>query len=144
MTKSSILRIAMTLCFLGFIATFHAYLNPATAQTCDTAKDAKLVSDIYADIKADKALASQVSHINVVANCSAVRLQGWANNKNDYDKVHQIALNTGGVRVVNVNLFSETPPEATSTLRSSGGCQSGTKPCGDVCIPEGDSCNITP
>lgn len=143
MIKSYILRLMVTLCFFAFIATVNAYIRPVSAQTCDTVTDEQLVADIYAKIKADKGLASQISHINVAAINRAVKLQGWANSKNDYDKVVQIVTDTNCVRVINVNLFEEAPPPTGSSLRSTGGCAPGTKPCGDVCIPEGDSCNIT-
>lgn len=133
------LRLIFTLCFFVFLVTANAYMRPVSAQTCDGVTNEQLVSDIYAKIKADKNLAPQISHINVVAVFAAVKLQGWANSKNDYNKVVDIVSETRCVRLVNVNLFEDSPPP---TLRSGGACSAGTKKCGDICIPETDACNI--
>ncbi len=115
----------------------------AAAQTCDSVTEAQLVSTIYTKIKADRSLSSQISHINVVAVNAAIKLQGWTNSKSDFDRLREIVSGTSCVRVVNVNAFNETPPDANSPSRTAKGCASGTKPCGDVCIPESDACNIT-
>ena len=143
MTKTSILRLIVTLCFFAFIVTVGASVRPVFAQTCDKVTDQQLVDSIYAAIKADSKLAGQISHINVIAVFGAVKLQGWADSQKDYDKAVGIVSGTQCVKLVNVNLFEPAPPAAGSSLRSTGGCASGTKPCGDVCIPVGDSCNIT-
>ena len=132
----------MTLCSFAFIMTICAIARPAMAQ-CDQMTDAQIVADIYGKIKADSGLASQVSHINVVgvAGLATVKLQGWADNQNDFDKVKDIAMSLKCLKL-NVNGFEPAPPPANSPERSSKGCAPGTKPCGDVCIPEGDPCNI--
>ena len=132
--------------FFGFfvfalLISAGAALQPVSAQ-CDKVTDQQIVSGIYAKIKNDKDLASQVKHINVVSINFAVKLQGWADNKNDYDAIVDFAMNADCVRVVNVNNFMDAPPATDSALRSTKGCASGTKACGDVCIPEGDVCNI--
>ena len=132
----------VTLCFFA-VAAILAASEPVSAQTCDNVTDEQLVNSVYAKIKADKGLASQISHINVVSVYGAVKFQGWANSKSDFDKVVEFAVTTSCVKLVNVNLFEEIPPPANYPLRSASGCASGTKPCGDVCIPQADTCNIT-
>lgn len=127
---------------LAIMFSFAASASPAFAQ-CDKTTDAQLVTNIYAKIKADKGLAGQISHINVVSISAAIKFQGWADSKSDYDKITDFAINESCVRLVNVNAFSETPPAAGNQNRASNGCGPGTKACGDVCIPEGDPCNIT-
>ncbi len=130
-----------TIVIFGFFTVFFlagASLNPASAQTCD---DAKIVSDIIAQINQSKKLAAQKTHINVVAVNGAVKLQGWTDTQKDYDAVVSIVSRTNCVRAVNVNDFESAPPDSQSRTRSSGGCVGGTKPCGDICIPEGDICN---
>lgn len=112
------------------------------AAQCDKKTDADIVAEIYGKIKADKGLASQISHINVVSIYAAVKFQGWANNQTDHNKIKGFGLNTDCVKLVNVNDFAETPPPTEDRLRSDGGCAAGTKACGDVCIPEGDKCSI--
>lgn len=134
----------VALCFFGFLVTFNAYVHPAFAQ-CETTTDDQLVTEIVAKIKANKNLAPQISHINVASVNRAVKLQGWANNKSDYDDVVGIVSSTKCVKLINVNLFETAPPPPGSVLRpGSGGCTSGMKPCGDICIPEGDTCSIGP
>ncbi|MGB7070076.1 MAG: BON domain-containing protein [Pyrinomonadaceae bacterium] len=143
MIRKSILRVFAAFCFLVFITSVDAYLHPTMAQKCSEVTDQKIVADIYSRIKADKILASQISHINVVSVNFAVKVQGWANNKRDYDKVVGIVMATRCVKLVNVNLFEEDPPETENLLRSEAGCAPGTKPCVDVCIPVSDPCNIS-
>ena len=137
------LRFFLAFCFFAFLATAAATERPVLGQ-CEGITDAKLVSDIVAKIRNDKSLAGQVRHINVSSTNLAVKFQGWADSKKDYDRVVAFATGMECVRVVNVNNFDEAPPTANSPLRGgqAGGCASGTKPCGDICIPAGDSCNI--
>jgi hypothetical protein len=127
---------------VAFVMVFLTIARPTFGQ-CDKTSDAQIVADIYGKISNDKGLSAQMSHINVVSINAAVKFQGWANSKSDYDKVVGFALNGSCAKLVNVNLFVDTPPAEGSSLRSSGGCTSGTKACGDICIPEGDACNIT-
>lgn len=136
------IRIIRVTCCIAFILTFLAIVQPTFAQ-CDKTSDAQIVAGIYNRIGNDKGLATQVSHINIVSLNAAVKFQGWANSKSDYDKVVGFALNGSCAKLVNVNYFMDAPPAEGSSLRSSGGCTSGTKACGDICIPEGDACNIS-
>lgn len=127
---------------VAVIVMMAAAASTAVAQ-CEKVTDAQIVADIYSKIKEDKALASQISHINVVSVYSAVKFQGWSNDKGDYDQIVGYAANHGCVRLVNVNNFQDAPPPNDSPLRMVAGCARGTKPCGDICIPEGDACNIS-
>ena len=126
-----------------FLVTLIALSSPTFGQ-CEKNADSQIVAAIYGEIKADKGLASQISHINVISVSGAVKFQGWADNQSSYDNVTDIALKTTCVKLVNVNNFMPTPPAAGDQMRSGGseGCASGTKPCGDICIPEGDACNL--
>lgn len=137
----SVPRLLLTLSTLAFIMSIGAVARPVMAQ-CETVTDQQLVATIYGKIKADKALAAQIPHINIVAVNAAVKFRGWANSKKDYNRIQGFALNTACVRVVNVEYFAEVPP-ATGNARMAEGCASGTKPCGDLCIPEADVCNIS-
>jgi hypothetical protein len=141
MLTRSITRTFMVFCFFAFTITIGAVARPAFAQ-CDKVTDSQIVASIYAKIKNDKGLAPQISHINVVSVFAAVKFQGWADRQADYDRIVGFASETSCVRLVNVNNFAETPPAAGNALRAAAGCSRGTKACGDVCIPEGDPCNI--
>ena len=119
----------------------HAAAGRPTFAQCEKVTDAQIVTDIYSQIRADKGLTGQISHINVVSLYAAVKFQGWTDTQKDYDKVSQIGLNTSCVRLVNLSGLLNAPPPDGSAMRSGGGCTSGTKACGDVCIPSGDTCN---
>lgn len=125
-----------------FVLVAAAAEQSVSAQSCDTPDDKAIVTEIYAKLSNDRVLAKQIPHINVTSYLGAVKIMGWADNQNDYAKVQSIASEVDCVRLVNVNKFEEVPPPADSPLRSSNGCATGTKPCGDVCIPSGDTCSI--
>jgi hypothetical protein len=136
MLKRPLQLLIFAIC-LVFLAAVAAIESPVAAQ-CEKVTDDQIVTDIYGQIRADKALAAQVTHINVVSLYAAVKLQGWTATQRDYDKVNQIALGTNCVRLVNISgLKGQDPGERL------GGCASGMKACGDICIPSGDACNIT-
>lgn len=114
----------------------------AAAQDCSATTDAQIVTTILSEIKSDSLLAPQISHISVGSVNRFVKLQGWTDNKKSHDRLIAIVSAVKCVKAINVNRFEEAPPPADSPLRrQSGGCAAGTKPCGDVCIPEGDTCN---
>jgi len=127
-----------------FTFVFLLTINAVSFGQCEKNADSQIVAAIYGEIKADKGLASQISHINVTSVSGAVKLLGWADNESSFDRVNDIALNTTCVRLVKNEDFLQTPPPAGDRLRSGGsaGCAAGTKPCGDICIPEGDACNL--
>ena len=141
MTRKRSLRLIISLVHFALVCGAVAVCKPVFGQSCGSTTDAQIVAAIYAEIKADKGLASQVLHINVVAVNQAVKFQGWADTKKDYDKIVGIGMDADCVRVVNVNSFTDAPPPPESPMRSVRGCAAGTKPCGDICIPEGDACN---
>lgn len=143
MIKRSIMRLMLTLGGFVLILMLNANLQTVSAQSCDTVTDQQMVKDIYARIIANKSLEPQISHINVTVLYKVVKLQGWTNTQKDFDKVVDIASTTNCARIINKNLLLPTPPPDGDAVRSSGGCASGTRPCGDICIPEGDSCNST-
>ena len=142
MYRKRVLRLIILLVHFALVFGTVAVLRPAFGQSCGSTTDAQIVAAIYAEIKADKGLASQVSHINVVSVNQAVKFQGWADSKRDYNDIIGIGMATSCVRLVNVNNFADAPPPPESPMRSVRGCASGTKPCGDICIPEGDACNF--
>ena len=133
-------RVAVLVSF--FVLAISMFDRPVNAQSCDTPDDKAIVTEIYAKLANDRTLARQIPHINVTSSLGVVKIIGWADSKGDYDRVQAIAAGVDCVRLLNVNKFEEVPPPPDSPLRSSNGCASGTKPCGDVCIPSGDTCSI--
>lgn len=128
-----------TLRFVLILGGILAVPSLLSAQSCDNVTDAQIVAAVYAKFKGDSKLAPQVSHINVVSVNAAVQLQGWVNNKNDFERAVELVSLVRCVRVINVNLFEPNPPE---NLQRGGSCGAGMKACGDICIPVSDTCGI--
>ena len=122
--------------FLFFIITAFATVD-VSAQDCTTPDDEAIVNSILSKISKNSSLESQMNHINVISTNGVVKIQGWVENTNDFEKVQDYALETSCVRLVNVNSFEDSAPEGLKQ-----GCSGGTKPCGDICIPDNDTCNI--
>ncbi len=131
-----------------FIATISLLLGlaavEASAQDCTTTTDEQLVNTILDKIKEDSVLSKQSAHIVVGSVNRFVKLQGWTDSKKDYDRLFDLVAKVPCVAAINVNRLEETPPPANSPLRPQPevGCGPGMKPCGDVCIPEGDTCGM--
>jgi hypothetical protein len=142
MTHHTVSRIILRTGFLVLVFLFAAMLSPAMAQ-CERPDDVRIVSEIMGRIAGDKALASQRSHINVVSLNGAVKLQGWTDTKSDYTRLYGYAFNAQCVTMVNENNITQTPPPADGAVRSSNGCGTGMKACGDICIPSTDTCSIS-
>lgn len=127
------------------IATAFCIISCATAyfgggnvfEDCSKTTDEDIAAAIMSKISADKILSDQRSHINISVKNKAVKIQGWVKNTKDYQKVVDYAMEAPCVRVVNVNDFEDKAPEIRKR-----GCVDGTKPCGDICIPVKDKCNI--
>jgi hypothetical protein len=137
-THVACLRLVKALSLLA-VLMFVGGAGSASAQDCSSTTDAQLVTTILDEIKKDSVLAPQMSHIVVGSVNRFVKLQGWTDTKGNYDR---LVSKTACVVAINVNRFEETPPPADSPLRPQrGGCGPGTKPCGDVCIPEADACS---
>lgn len=136
------IEIILAMCFGLLLMTVSAYERPAYAQ-CESVTDAQLVEEIYTKFKAHGDLAKQLSHINVISINRVIKLQGWTDSKGDYKDAFNIVASTKCVVMINVQLFRDSPPAEGDSLKpGAGGCHTGTKPCGDICIPEGDTCNI--
>lgn len=142
MTITRKFRIALSLCFFALLFATASSERPAFAQ-CEKVTDSQIVSSIYGRIRAEKELAAQIAHINIGSVNQAVKIQGWTANKDDYNTIVGIGSDADCVRVVNVNDFNDVPPVDDSSQRALNRCSNGTKACGDICIPEGDACNIT-
>lgn len=129
--------------FFAFVVIFCAFARHTPAQDCTTVTDEDIVTAIVDEIKGDSLLSGQLSHIVVGSVNKFAKLQGWTDNKRGYDRLISIVSGVKCVKAINVNRFEEIPPPADSPSRpqSGGGCAPGMKACGDVCIPDGDTCS---
>jgi len=98
---------------------------------CTQVTDTETVKAIYDKIKVK--YASQISHINVRIKGNVVTLEGWATTKSVKKEIEKYAKKTNCVKKVVNNL----------SIGVGGGCGPGQKKCGDICIDEGEDCNIT-
>ena len=97
---------------------------------CSTTTDTETVGRIYAKIEVK--YKAQMNHINVTVKDGVVTLQGWATTKGVKKEIEKIAKKTACVKSVMNKL----------TIGVGGGCGPGEKPCGSICIPEAETCNI--
>jgi len=120
-----------------FAFVFVFSVSESASQNCKEVSDADIIASMNAKIQGNKNLAPQASHINIVSVNQVIKIQGWVSSQSDFDKVVAYAVDLNCVRLVNVNEFE--PQEPAGLMQ---GCSGGTKPCGDICIPDGDICSI--
>ena len=104
-----------------------------SAQTADCSKttDADIAKSVMEQIKAKYPDLTQ--QVNAHVKDGIVYLEGWVADKNARKEIEKIAKRTSCVKRVKNNLKKAT----------GGGCGAGQKPCGEICIPVGDTCNIS-
>lgn len=127
----------------AFISVFDASVNQTYAQKCKDTTDEQIVDYMYAKIKESKQLASQISHINVISTNRAVRFQGFVESADDYQKLEKIALEYFCITLINPSVNELAREKPDGELVRGAMCAGETKPCGDICIPIKDICNIT-
>ncbi|QQS32902.1 MAG: BON domain-containing protein [Acidobacteriota bacterium] len=117
--------------FLFFVLVF-ASSGSASAQRvdCRTVTDDQLVETLMTAVGAK--YADQMEHINIRSKDRVVTLEGWATTKKVRSDIEKIIKKTKCVKKV-VNRL---------TIGVGGGCGPGTKPCGTICIPIDETCNI--
>lgn len=140
MTCKSVTKFFIMVALFVFISAFEISINPAYGQTCGETADVDIVNNIYAKIKGNSKLAGQETHINVTSINRVVKILGWADSASDRTTIYNYAMGTACVTMVNASEFLDAKP-TEEQMRSM--CTGGTKPCGDICIPDKDTCNIT-
>lgn len=105
----------------------------ATAQKVDCSKktDAQIVKEIYDKMKKKSSLDKQILHVNVRSKNGVVTLEGWTTTLKIKAEIVKIAQKIKCVKQVINNLED-----------SFMGCGPGQKPCGNICIPIEEICNI--
>ncbi|MEQ1603500.1 MAG: hypothetical protein ABL999_01375 [Pyrinomonadaceae bacterium] len=142
MMPTKLLRSLLTISVFAIAFFATAESNAIRAQSCTAKTDDEIVVAIVNAIKSDSLLAPQISHIVVGSVNKFVKLQGWTDTARGASRLMDLVRDVGCPTAINVNRFEETPPPADSPLRPQPlGCAPGTKQCGDVCIPDGDTCS---
>lgn len=147
MKKPSLVQFAFGVAFIAFIVTIGASLQSVSAQDCSKVTPDEILKDVTSLMEADSKLGPQMEHINISVVYRAVIFFGYTLNKGDDIRAQYIGLRGKCVLQSNINKLIDFVPtpgnDPYNMLRAPNGtCSAGTKPCGDICIPEGDSCNI--
>lgn len=128
MNKKSMMKIALGVFFLMLFCSFGV---SAQKTDCTKTTDEDVVKAVYDNLKVK--YENQLIHINVISKDGVVTLQGWVTTKGVRKDIEKIVKKTSCVKKVTNKL----------TIGVGGGCGAGTKPCGDICIPSEDPCNIS-
>ena len=108
---------------------------------CDTATDAQIRNEIYAEIARHGNLRPQLDQINVIVAFHKVKLYGWVANSNDFNQVVGIAKEAqcviGSPNTDEFYGIYNNPTRIPTT-----GCSGNMVTCGDICVPSGQ-CAIT-
>ena len=128
MRKISILRITLVILLLVIAGIPSVSANP---DDCAAKTDADLVKAIKEKLSAK--YESQMNHINVHVQDHEVFLEGWVTTEKIKKDIEKIVKKVKCVKKINNNL----------KIGVGGGCDLATqKPCGDICIPKNQTCNI--
>ncbi len=149
MNKPSPMQFAITLAFITLVFTVGASLSRVSAQDCSKVTPDEILKDVTRLMEADSKLGPQMDHINIRVVYRAVIFFGYTNNNGEDIRAQNIGLKSNCVLQSNINKlldFAPTPGnDPYNMLRaSSGTCANGTEPCGDICIPAGETCSIKP
>ena len=98
---------------------------------CNTVTDAQIVKSIYDQMKVKHD--NQIMHVNVRSSGRIVTLEGWTTTKKVRGEIEKIAKKAPCV---------QKKPKNQLKVGAGGGCAAGTKPCGNICIPIAEECNI--
>lgn len=139
---SAALILVAGICFWGAVATTDVASAQTPPQTqapgaartpCAATTDEQIVAAIQEKIKADHRFDNQWGHINVSVRNRVVYLAGWVEGNIQFRDLIKYAHRTRCVRLVNTKFFKPS---------KWGGCGQGMKPCGDICIPREETCNL--
>lgn len=75
-----------------------------------------------------------MNHINVRSTDRVVTVEGWVTTKKIKGEIDKIVKKANCVKTKDVKNIL--------TVGVGGGCGPGTKPCGTICIPKLETCNI--
>lgn len=157
MTKfQSIAFISRTILICAAILGAGVFVQ-TKGQSCESITDQQIVDAIYAKFEANSQLKSQLDRLNVTVvrepvsgTMQAWKVEGWVDDQKDRDKVmdlmYSVYSDLNGIKCfpnIKFNFNSlYTADDVPPGFKSAGGCVGDTKPCGDICIPMNESCNI--
>ncbi len=114
----------------ALVIVFAASAATAQKVDCKTQTDQDVAFAVMDNLRVK--YASQMNHINVRSKDGVVTIEGWTTTKKFRSEIEKIVKKTKCVKKI-VNKL---------TVGVGGGCGTGTKPCGTICIPVEETCNI--
>ncbi len=114
----------------AIMLVFCIAVSAQSKPDCTKVTDKDIVKAVYEKIMTK--YAAQVNHINVRSSDGVVTIEGWVTTKKIKKEIEKWAKKVSCVkRVVN-----------TLGVGAGAGCGPGMKQCGDICIPEKETCNL--
>lgn len=144
--------------FAAIAVLFAAQFLPTFGQQCSSITDEQIVDAVYSKFEKNDKISSQISSLNftivrepVSGTMQAWKIRGWVEDQKDLDKVMELIRDVfedlngatcfGNIKFNQNDLYVSSA--VPSGFKSEGGCVGDTKPCGDICIPVSETCNIT-
>ena len=127
MKKISVLKIV-----LFTFSLIMAFSLSVSAQKTDCSKTTN--EDIVKSIqeKVSVKYADQLTHINFSVENGVVSIEGFTTTKKAKKEIEKLVKKVSCVTKIVSNL----------KVGAGGGCGTGSKPCGEICIPSNQTCNI--
>jgi BON domain len=125
-------QISMLKMALVIFSLMMAFNLGVSAQRTDCSKttDDEIVKAIQE--KMSVKYADQLSHINFSVENGVVSIEGYTTSKKAKKDIEKLVKKISCVTKVVSNLKTA----------AGGGCGAGSKPCGEICIPSNQICNI--
>ena len=113
---------------------------PVATVDCNSATHDDILRAIYKAIDKNCTYAKQEWQFNITEKTKTVTIIGWSA---DYVDIAKLVGDTATNCTIASNNFVAKPPDLGGNFRLIRSCANGYAPCGDVCIPVGEYCNIT-
>ncbi len=107
---------------------------------CNTAGHDDILKAIYGEIENTKGLPEQLWQFNITEAQKTVTIVGYSAQRDD---ILQIVTNVAKGCTVSAGNFVVKREDLGSQYRATWSCQPGYFACGDVCIPNGETCKLT-
>ncbi len=117
---------------------------PAGTVDCSTASSGNILTAVYGAIEQSKSFTRQEWQYNIsistVGTRKTLKITGWSGERDDIaKKVRDTAIGC----TVDDNYFKVIRDDLPSNMRVTAECANGTFACGDVCLPNGETCKLT-
>ena len=112
-------------------------VKPAPSPTCDSSVDQRINEQLDGVVSTIPDLNRIRRQIHFESKNCTVFLTGWTGNTTLYKEMEKQALNLSALGVIGVDKQEFWVLQTEARLP---GCTDGWLPCGDICIPPGQTC----